>query len=252
MVCVVDDFSGERVQNGNLLVTLAESRKRPIRKKDGIYVFVDLEKMTYTLRIESDIYFTQSIRVDPEKLDSRDPVIFVRMKPLPSYPFSSAATLMRGRLIDSTGGIITEAGVKAEIRTGECAKGRILQDHVPQGSTLLTIARLNGKISEGEILMIEEDDEEQKEFCKISRLYEDSNSFGLSEPLKHDHGRGTILLPVTETMPDKRGEVVVYFFNIRVPCIEVVLQISHEDKTHTSQFEINAGCTYNFGTLKII
>ncbi|MEN6350964.1 MAG: hypothetical protein ABFD08_16410, partial [Syntrophomonas sp.] len=60
VVCVIDDFNGERVRNGNLLVTLAESRKRPIRKKEGVFVFVDLDRMTYTLIVESDIYFTQT------------------------------------------------------------------------------------------------------------------------------------------------------------------------------------------------
>lgn len=251
VVCVVDDFSGERVRNGNLLITLAESRKRPIRKKEGVFVFVDLDRMTYTLRVESDIYFPQSIQVDPDQLDRLDPVIYVRLKPLPSYPFSNAATLLRGRLIDKTEKILPEAAVRAVVKTRECAKGRILQENVPKGSRVLSLARFNGKISEGETLIIDEKNAEQTEICTISRLYED-NSFGLCDPLKFDHGRGAFLLPVTETVPDERGETVVYFFNLRVPCIEVELQISHDGRVDTKKYEIEAGSTYNFGTLKII
>ena len=249
VVCVIDDFNGERVRNGNLLITLAESRKRPIRKKEGVFVFVDLERMTYNLRIESDRYFAQNIQVDPDQLDRLDPVIYVRLKPLPSYPFSNAATLLRGRLVDRAERILPEAAVRAVVKTRECAKGRILQENVPKGSRVLSFARLNGKISEGENLITEEKDAKQTEICKISRLYED-NSFGLCEPLKFDHGRGTFLLPVTETVSDERGETVVYFFNMRVPCIEVELQISHDGRSDTRKYEVEAGSTYNFGTQK--
>lgn len=250
-VCVVDDFNGERVRNGNLLVTLAESRKRPIRKKEGVFVFVDLDRMTYTLKVESDMYFTQTIQVDPDQLDRLNPVIYVRLKPLPSYPFSRAATLLRGRLVDKTERILPEATVRAVIKTRECAKGRILQENVPKGSSVLSLARLNGKISEGETLSIDEKDGKQTEICRISRLYED-NSFELAEPLKFDHERGAFLLPVTETLPDGRGEMVVYFFNLRVPRIEVELLISHDGRSYTRNYEIEAGSTCNFGTLKVL
>ncbi|MEN6349440.1 MAG: hypothetical protein ABFD08_08635, partial [Syntrophomonas sp.] len=232
------------------LVTLAESRKRPIRKKEGVFVFVDLDRMTYTLIVESDIYFTQTIKVDPDRLDRLNPVIYVRMKPLPSYPFNKAATLLRGRLVDKSGSALADAAVRAVVKTRECAKGRILQENVLPGSSVLSLARLNGKISEGETLIIEGKDEEQAEICRISCLYED-NSYGLCEPLKFDHGRGSFLFPVTETMPDERGETVVYFFNLRVPGVEVELQISHDGMANTGKYEIEAGGTYNFGTLKI-
>lgn len=251
VVCVVDDYSGERVRNGNLLVTLAEYRKRPIRKKEGVFVFVDLDKMPYTLKVESDMYFTQTIQVDPDQLDRLNPVIYVRMKPLPSYPFNKAATLLRGRLIDKQERILREAAIRAVVKTRECAKGRILQEDVPKGSRVLTLARLNGKITEGEILSIEEKDEGQTEICRISRLYED-NSFELGESLKFDHGRGGFLLPVTETVPDERGETAVYFFNLRVPRVEVELQIGHDGCVYTRNYEIEAGSTCNFGTLKVM
>jgi len=251
VVCVIDDFNGERVRNGNIMITLAETPKRPLRKKEGIFVFIDLDSMVYTLMINSDIYFSQTLTVDPDKLDPRDPVIYVRLKPLPSYSFSSAATLIRGKLINKTDGILRDAAIRATVKTRECAKGRIIQDNVSQGSKELSFARLNGKVTEGETLLIEEKNMEQCEICRISRLQGD-NSFELFEPLAFDHARGIFLLPVTETMPDERGEMVIYFFNMRVPSIEVELQICHEGGVETIQYEIIAGSTRNLGTLKIM
>lgn len=252
VVCILDDFNGERVRGGNLTVMLAESRKKPIRKKDGIFVFVDLEVMTYTLKIESDIYFSQSIRVDPDKIERLDPVIYVRLKPKLSYPFGSAATLMRGRIVDKAGGAVLNASVRAAVNTADCAKGRILQENVPRGSNTLLIAKLGGKISEGETLIIKEKDESKTEICKISCLYEDTNSFGLCEPLKFDHKRGVFLFLLTETVPDKSGEIVIYFYNIRVPVFEAELHIAHGGASDIKKFEVHAGGTYNFGTLKIM
>jgi hypothetical protein len=123
--------------------------------------------------------FSAEIIQNTDKHERWDPVVYVRLKPKPSYPFSNAATLMRGRLADRTGRIVTDASVRALANTADCAKGRILQENVPKGCNTLLIAKLGGKITEGETFVIKEKDESKTEISKIARLYEDTNSFRL-------------------------------------------------------------------------
>jgi hypothetical protein len=60
------------------------------------------------------------------------------------------------------------------------------------------------------------------------------------------------LFTLTETAPDKRGEIVLYFYNIKVPVFEAEIQITHGGSTDIKRFEVHAGSTYDFGTLTIM
>jgi hypothetical protein len=94
-VRLVDEFTQLGV-TGNVKVTLTGQGVIAAKNLGGYFLFNDLPSGTYTVRAESEFYLPAEVTVDTSTLDPRNPVFQIILKPAVSYPFSGAATLIRG------------------------------------------------------------------------------------------------------------------------------------------------------------
>jgi hypothetical protein len=107
-----DDFTEEKPAS-QIKVTELEENIIAAKNRSGYYFFTDLAGGNHTIRIFSGIYFSQELTKNTSLLDPKDPVIEVILKPAPSYPFPSNATLIRGVISNPDLNMIKNLKIKA-------------------------------------------------------------------------------------------------------------------------------------------
>ena len=87
---------------GNIKVKVQETEKKAMKNTSGYYLFTDLKAGTYTVRVDSDLYFSEEKTVDISSFpDQKNPISEIILIPRPVYPFSQNATLIRGVVRDA-------------------------------------------------------------------------------------------------------------------------------------------------------
>jgi hypothetical protein len=115
-IYLIDDYT-ERGIAGNLDVSIKGHNAIPIRNPSGYYLFFELPVGSHTVQVKGgEYYFDHEEVVRPVDLDELNPVVNINLKPAPSYPFPSTATLIRGHLEDSMGRGIPEAVLRIKGR----------------------------------------------------------------------------------------------------------------------------------------
>ncbi len=107
-VALTDEYTGRRPID-SARVSIKGHDTGAIRNRSGYYVFLNLSDREYRVQVESEYYFREEIIVKPPDLEPQNPVVSVTLKPMPSYPFGSGATLIRGMVQGSDGASISGA-----------------------------------------------------------------------------------------------------------------------------------------------
>ena len=111
-VSLQDDYTGDR-PIGGVKVFLEGRDLKSVKNPSGYYLFLDLAGSEYQVRVETDYYFSEKTTVKLPELDPLNPVVQVKLKPEPSYPFSPGTTLIRGMVYGSDQN--PAAGAKVEV-----------------------------------------------------------------------------------------------------------------------------------------
>jgi hypothetical protein len=121
VVRVTDRFTGGQ-PFGDVEVYIKDSRITPIKNLSNFYVYTQLPAGDFTIKVETQYYIDDEIMLTPDgvaQLDPKDPVIDVKLVPLPSYPFPSNATLIRGMVLDKNNDAVPGAAVEIAGKEGE-------------------------------------------------------------------------------------------------------------------------------------
>ncbi len=216
--------------------------QKPIVKSDGYYIFTGLPEGTYQTVIKSDDYIDVKTEI---QLDPGNPLVHVALSPRPSFTFNENATLIRAALRNSAGNPIAGAYIKAILLSEECARARLAQDMARAGETEVILAGFSGKICIEDTFHISERNTQESEFCSISTIIEGMRFYRLKQPLKFNHHRGALFLPVVETRSDDKGEIVIPFRNYRSKQFNVKLEFNFEGNTLFKEVSVKEG-TMNY------
>jgi hypothetical protein len=99
-VWLIDDFTG-KPPIGNVEVLLEGVKLKSLKNPSGYFLFLNLPGGEYQVWVKSDYYFDEKETVVLATPDSRNPLVEIKLKPKPSYPFFSGTTLIRGRVLDT-------------------------------------------------------------------------------------------------------------------------------------------------------
>jgi hypothetical protein len=127
-VSLVDDYTGKQPE-GKVKVFLKGKKIKSIKNPSGYYLFLDLPEKEYIVRVEASYYIQAEIPGKPAELDPLAPVIEIELKPKPSYPFPTGATLIRGMVRDVHEKPVEDAGVEVvgmEVSNRTTEKGEFL------------------------------------------------------------------------------------------------------------------------------
>ncbi|MCP5107167.1 MAG: carboxypeptidase regulatory-like domain-containing protein [bacterium] len=95
-VNLTDAYTGKRPL-GPVKVALQHPDIKYIKNPSGYYVFVNIPKTVYKVTVESDFYLLKKdVLVKTALLDPLHPVLDIVLDPIPSYPFPTGTTLIRG------------------------------------------------------------------------------------------------------------------------------------------------------------
>ena len=93
---VIDDFTDKIVSGAALQVRATGLPDKPIRKRDGHFVFTEGKSAISQIEIESPIYHKAVVKLEPDGLETGRPVLKVRLQPNRHYAAPGGATYLEG------------------------------------------------------------------------------------------------------------------------------------------------------------
>ena len=234
---------------GNLHVALEGVSRRPLSKSDGCFVFTDLERGAYRLKITSQYYLKECRVITLQEQSSCFPALNIFLKPTFFYPYFSKATCCLASL-RKDGEKAAGIRVRGTVLKESCAMARLAQDSGAEGETDLFLNK-NGAIPVGDCMQILSKESGTTEYCRIEAINYDSSSFRLSSPLENNYRRGDCFLPVMETCSDEHGEVALYFRPYREKCFQAVLEFFIDDHVVTREVDMVEGSVHNLGLVTL-
>ncbi|MDR6553381.1 carboxypeptidase-like regulatory domain-containing protein [Paenibacillus qinlingensis] len=253
VVCVIDALSSGAPLGNKTTVHLEGSRSKAIRKSNGSYIFNDLSPGEYRLSVQSEYYFQEQTNIT---VGTHNFIEVVQLKPLPSYPFSQGAGLIRVMLQNAAGAPICDAHLQSTVLTEDCARARLMVDQADKGAMEMTLGSFTGGIVAGDVYLLRgRGSQASEEVIRISEVLEHQKRFRLLNPLTQSYSRGAMLLPVQETRSTERGEVAIAFRGNRIPTFQTDLVITYGaggKHSHSIQdLAVAEGTTTNLGTIRL-
>lgn len=220
------------------------------RKAGGYLIFTDLEEDCCRLSIESQYYFKEQLEINLKSLNRSEPIVYVPLKPAPSYPFNPGATLIRASLSDKKGHAL-KAAVTATLGSDKCARAKLGRQGAQAGDKEISLLDVTGRIAAGDLLLIRPREEKSGEICEVVTTGAGDGIYSLKQPLLSDHQRGELLMPVILTRSDNRGEAVIAIRDLRQKECRVEVKISAEERSKVMEVEIASGVSHQLGKIVI-
>lgn len=207
VVAFADIWTARTPVQGDLSVYIENSGRRPVRKSDGSYVFLDLEQKPFVLTVRSAIYLPVRLEVDPCRLESLAPVVTVPLLPTLAYPYARGATGLWTSLIDAEGRPLPDTNVVAFASDISSFRAKLVEEH-QEGSRCVRIGSLKGRAVRGETFLLQ--DSRGEELIRATGITT-GGIMHLEQPLGRSYARGASLLPAVETRSAADGTVVLPF-----------------------------------------
>jgi hypothetical protein len=237
-VSLTDDYTARAAAAGSVAVAIPELNLTAMRNLSGYYLFINIPVGSYTVTADADYYFPASSSVDTSKLDPLNPVLAITLKPCPSYPFPSEATLLRGGVRDGTGKALQGASLVTTVLGPDSSIKATLVIAVAKGAQAISLSNIVGSINAGDLLLVKDANPFAQEFIKIATVPTDqAQPFSLLQGLQFAHASGTDLYllvagpNVLNTVTDERGEFVVYLNQVKVSLFMASVNVSHAQST---------------------
>ncbi len=236
--------------NEDITVYLNERPASFQRKAGGYLVFSDLEEDQFRVSIESPCYFTEQLEISLNNLNRSEPVVYVPLKPAPQYRFNPGATLIRASLCDNNGEPVS-CSLIATLSSNDCARARLGRQGAKAGASEISLVDTTGRMAPGDLLLIRPQEAKSGEVCEITTMGVGEGVYSLKQPLLTDHSRGELLMPVTITRSDERGESVIGLRNPRQKTSRIQIEFSFGDRNHIVEVDAATGLTHHLGKIML-
>lgn len=175
----IDDFTDEVIIDKAIDIKIeGNDMKRPIKKKEGFFVFTNINEKNIVITIKSYSFNPAKLEIDIEKLNKLNPVVKVRLKPNSEYKLPKGITCLNGK---------TEPNTTLKI-IYRCKNNlfMLFEDNVKGDSKLKIYNPLNIDL-EGKSFFIGEKSNKEKEEFNIIDFNEENNMYLLDRQLKKSY-----------------------------------------------------------------
>lgn len=213
---VLDDFTGISIPEKRVFVRIP-GKKAPIIKKDGYYVFTDLEDGDYTVYISGDLYCQAMLKDVKVREDQKCPVITVRVMPGPGY-----------QLPQNTARILGEAAPYSfvcAVFKPESGMQKLLCDY--DGGQLIRLFSSDTKSLDGRSFCVQ-----NKEFFTIQNtVNREECVYLMDHELKNTYKRGeTKLYSVLWAQANENGKFFLAIYGVGEGGLECRVGLGQEKK----------------------
>lgn len=209
VICLIDALTGLAPGGAVVTVKLDGEEHRAIRKPGGQIVYADLQNRCYSVSIHSNVYHERHIEVDLSLLPRGNPVVYIQLMPNAQYRFPSGTTVLRTAVYDSTHRPLGHAEVRATVGSEIAARAKLAVEHTPAGANVLGLNGYMGKLAPGDRYLLRERSGRHGELCTVTEHVDHERSCVVDQPLSSAYSRGSLLLPVIESVSDSKGQVVL-------------------------------------------
>lgn len=204
VIRLLDDYTGEEISTGE--ITLEEKRIDAINKKDGYYVFVNLEPGIYTVQIQAPYYLETAQEVEVSDLSSSFPVVTLRLKHKLGSPRLYHATCIQGQVETEIGRHLSSQRVYIYLKPS--LHQIRLMEKIKKGSRKMRLLIRPTDEMDGQ--MIGFDIENSKELHHTIDFYDrESSTFRLKEPTQQEYEAKTSIYPMWELKTDEYGRFIL-------------------------------------------
>lgn len=210
VIRVFDDYTLKPINNP-ISIFLNGRLRKPIKKDDGCFIFINLEENRYEVEMKSENYFDEILKINMEELDKLNPVVNIRLKLKPMFFNHKDGTIIKYRLIDENNSLpIANKEVKVILSTRGYYAGRIMNQSIFSLSKTAEIEDFYGELFSGDSLYIESPNEETGE---IITIFEKMNKceYKFINLVRHDHFQGEKLRHAFISKTDSGGNGIIYF-----------------------------------------
>ncbi|WP_337099682.1 hypothetical protein [Paenibacillus sp. YIM B09110] len=193
---------------GGITVSLEGIARKPVRKSDGTYLFLDVPLGVYTLTVKSPMFIPYSEQIDLSALPPLAPVVTVPLLPGSGYAYPAAATAVRVRIVNEAGKPIPHADIEAYATEDAAARARVAQDGLKAGDSRVAAGSFKGKTFAGECLHLR--DMENEQLLRVAEMLP-GDVLRFESPLAHSFRRGAQLMPAIVTRSGLDGTALLPF-----------------------------------------
>ncbi|MFC5449795.1 hypothetical protein [Paenibacillus aestuarii] len=251
VVGVIDPMTAGAPLGNSTTVHLEGARSKAIRKANGSYIFNDLVPGEYHLFVRNENYFDEQRHIT---VGTGNMMVFIQLNPLPSYPFSPGAGLIRLMLRDEAGAPCQEAKLAAVITNEACTRARVMMEQADKGTDEVLLGSFTGIVTVGDSYLLRgRGAKAADERIRIAEVQEYQKRFRLEQRLAKSFARGSLLLPVQESRVTERGEAALAFRGARVPAFQVDLTITYGQglRHEMKGIAVTEGTVTNLGVIRL-
>ena len=93
---LIDDYTGKRISSSAVQIRV-EGAEKPIYKKEGYYIFTNLQKKEVMVSIQAPEYQTVKRLIDLQELEGGEPLVKIRLQPGRCYSLLNEMTVLTGK-----------------------------------------------------------------------------------------------------------------------------------------------------------
>lgn len=199
-VLLIDDFTGKIIRSPSVRVQ-TKTGEKPVRKQEGFWVFTNLTEEEIHLVIEDVCYYREERLLSLKELDSRNPVVRIRLKPnrLCRLPVRTSGVMME----------LPEGAAVSLFQEQGSDHKKLLSDY-KKGGLEIAIYQEEMEELEGKYCCII-DKSGKKEMFFIGRAKDrERGIYQLEQPLTQEYKKiGTKIFPVSFLQANASGEYFI-------------------------------------------
>ncbi|QZY54460.1 hypothetical protein [Crassaminicella profunda] len=245
-ILCIDDYSDEVVKGMNIKVEIKNLNKKPIIKKDGYFIFTNMEDAICTIVITGNIYMDEEKTIDLRAVNPLDPIVKIRLRPNRRYPLKRGMTCILGKIQKSSKGLI-RTKVKI-IPLHQRNKMRMVKDLEKKDGQEITLN--NPQNADLTLKSFWINDSGKEELCTIKKEIE-NKTYEFYKPLKYKHEKGTELLRVYDTYTDEKGFFILCIKDHNENLNKAKIIIQDEDLLFEDEIEYLSSQVKDLGSIQV-
>lgn len=235
VIKLIDDYTGNPIKDAKLEIIDYESK--PINKKDGYYIFTNLDDGIYGVLIKAENRLNQRIKVEIYEGFAKEGILKIRMKQKVKSPLIRNVTSLLLCFEDDKNRPIIDKEVKVVYEESKHSN-RIIEK-AQKNSTYIKLYTTDQEKLEGKEFIIKNINSKEK--CVIESFDPIEKTLKLKNFLDSILEVGTSLYPVWRGRTDEEGKCIIPFSYSIEDQLEININILLNEKNIEDSIKIYKG-----------